>query len=199
MNKLILSGFSTILLLISLNTNTNAFQYDIWNSGISIQDANNIAEKNGRKLLEGRVRGGRYAELLNSKTYNSELLGYSIETTLFFTEKSNILHTISITWIGELSETNARSLQQKIYSILQKKYGKLEFSTSYGKNIYNTKDCTGTTEIFRFNDKDTKISLSYKVPCQWIILRYEDKKLSAMNLIEEKQLNDNRIEDSEKL
>lgn len=194
MNRSIFLGF---LFAICLSTNSNAFEYDIWNSGISKNEAILIAKRNGRELFEGKMTGGRFFSLMNSKYYRSELMGHPIETHLYFTGKSNFLHTISITWTNALPETTARALQQKIYTVLQNKYGALGFSTSQERNIYNSKNCTGTAEMFFIDNEDTRISLDYKVPCQWLTLRYEDKKLTEMNLMEAKQLQNEKNEDRE--
>jgi len=123
----------TLLWLIILSSFVSAFTFDIWKSSISFSEAISIAKSENIPLAKTNIihMSKRFNQkLLYLKKYpdnrefyyKSKLLGEFSETNLYFTKNSKKLYKIKVRW--NLSGKKNKILIEKLYQLLDKKYGK---------------------------------------------------------------------------
>ena len=120
-----------ISLMMFLPVYSSAFNFDVWQSGITLPEAQRIAIKQGLNLEKERNSHDlEHHVLVNSSHYKSKLFGYPVEITLTFTHSSNLLYKTDIRWM-HLTTKNAEKLLGEVETTLHKKYG--SFSKTSGK------------------------------------------------------------------
>jgi hypothetical protein len=109
------------------------FRYDIWQSGISVQKAIDIAEANDLPLHRaGLISANKkfnpkmcrpYADTAIRFGYKEQLFGKIASISFDFTPVSKKLYSLEIKWLGS-GVSKQSEFRQQVESILRKRYGK---------------------------------------------------------------------------
>jgi len=165
------------ILFILLTNIASAFNFDIWESKITLKEAIQIAKKNNIPLHKDSLFSGKkgfYAPNLFLKKYpnnrvfrySTKLLNENASIFLYFTKKSKKLYKIKIQW----GKSNKEFINT-IYKLMDKKYGKrkisipknigdyiLNTSRQWNPNketIIQTKKSIGTITLFYYDVKES--------------------------------------------
>jgi hypothetical protein len=169
---------------------TDSFQFDIWNGGISINEAVKIAERHNLPLMRIGVVStatkfdpsiSKFIKSENKFYYNTKLMGKHAAITLCFTPSSRLLYQIEVSLAGGNDLQRNSAYQAEIEEMLSKKYGKSIKSTY--KLLWD-----------RYSwDVDGKYLVTMQVGMSAIDISYMDKQLDSKNTAES-----NLIKDKEK-
>ena len=165
----------------STRTTDNAFKFDKWVSGMSVDEVMKVAETHDIPLQRvGSVSANKrfnpnvkkYAKTATAFYYKENLLGRWSTVTLSFTPVSKLLWSVDIKWSGSGISTKGE-FRNEVESLLSEKYGK---PRARGKDLLFD---TVSWEI-------SKMSLvSMKAGFGSINLSYVDKKIEAMKTNED--------------
>jgi hypothetical protein len=128
----------TLLMLTLLSSSLLGFTFDIWESSISLNKTIVIAKRKNIALAKNNIIHSSKSfnqKLLYSEQYpdnrefyyKSELLGESSKIDLYFTKNSKKLYKIKVRW--NLTGKKNKVLKEKLYQLLDEKYGKSETIT----------------------------------------------------------------------
>jgi hypothetical protein len=122
-----------------LNVQNKGFKFDVWYSGMNINDVMRIAEKNGKILQRGEMNSvqnninpsvaAKFAEIPIKFFYKELLLNKSAAVELGLTPISKKLYTVFIRWCAPESSVTSEFINKVITSMLNK-YGKSAKQTS---------------------------------------------------------------------
>ncbi len=164
----------------------NAFTFDKWTSGISIQDAVEIARVNHFPLTKASDMLVRktfdwrnlvhYTECREFK-YQTSLFGKDARVSLHFTQATGRLYKIKIRWFRFYGDKD--EFEEMLYKILSKKYGdkKIGIPANIGDYVFNK---------YRIWEPDSRTQIVVKRNSANIELMYLDK------MIEEGQENNKK-------
>ena len=112
---------------------TKGFRYDIWQSGITVRKAIDIAEANDLPLHRaGLISSNKtfnpkmcrpYSDTATRFGYKEPLFGKMASIIFDFTPKSKKLYSLEIKWLGTGVSIKSE-FRQQVESILREKYGK---------------------------------------------------------------------------
>lgn len=177
MRLYILSSIALYILIFP--TNSQAFTFDFWVSGYSLKKAYEVSQQKGINLLQ--KHGLSFA---NSKYYKTSMFNHETTVTLHFTEKSDLLYQIDVTWYGT-NIFESRKLLTTIGDNLEKKYGKVSNGKGTSTGFRNGRECkNGTSDHYSVDDKEDRISISLSSCFNNFHLRYTNYQLSSMHFQE---------------
>ena len=116
----------------SKSKNNDGFDFDIWQSGMDIEQILLIAETHHIPLLRSGLISGnkkfnpkasrKYAKTATHYYYKTQLLGRHANVDLRLTPTSKRLHTLSIKWHGMVTKDRSE-FEDEIKQVINDKYG----------------------------------------------------------------------------
>lgn len=187
--------FFVILISLFFSSNSNAFKFDIWCSGTSLEEAAELAKSHNIKL-ESNEGQRKALESVIVKKYSDTLMGYPVSVNLEFTIESMKLFRIYITWNvesngAEIHKAKLFTLFDDLMAVLVDKYTNREDGFRY-KVFEDTSWCnsgnrSGYIHKFSINDEDKDtIHLLHATSCRWVSLDYQDNSLFKQQFHEAK-------------
>lgn len=172
----------------------NGFKFDVWQSGITLEEAEMLAEKESIQLQDALVDTVPQFE----KQYTARLFNRPVVVRLNFTEHQSRLYHVTVRWEKGIEEHEVADFSEKIERILTKKYGRgkrLKGNTSSYRNGAKCHD--QINGIFIRTIKDV-ISVYHSKKCELVVLSYMDDELKQLN--EEYLKNSqNEVDDASRL
>lgn len=196
MKKIIIISVS--LLAFSAST-TKSFTFDLWKSGDKKNEIIEKSKKNGIWLHDGgRTYIGSDFVLANKLEYQTNIFNEKADVYLYFTNKTNILYMVQITW-DEIKNTNkAHDLYATMRILLDDKYNEQEESNGkYNGYFRNGKEYQGCQYTLKKYKKEN-IELRLNKCDNSIIAKYQDDFIENKNREEEKQTNYKKRKDERK-
>lgn len=169
---------ATILILVSMATKSEAFTFDVWESGMDADTIIMTAMKEDIPLFaEGKFAAGHfnkracvpYRKTATKYIYHAELLGKKASVYLVLTEKDKRLMQITILW------NNASKLEKVIRKII---LNKKPISDRYKINLF------AKTRVYKLDDEN-EVELKNEIGN--IHLTYYNLKLIAQNTADKKR------------
>ncbi len=168
----------TILILLILINNAYAFKFDMWRSGINIDNIFEIARKYNLPLRRSGIIATNkiykskmcepYKNINNIFYYPYILLGEKSNIILNITPKSKLLYMVSIEWISQRTGYKS-TFYKKVNSIFEKRYKcspnrrKLFFLNKKciidNNNIINILGSSGQTKLIYKDKKLMKLAI----------------------------------------
>ncbi len=167
-----------------------SFTFDLWESGERKDEIMEKAKKNGIWLYEGgRSYRGKNFVLSNKLEYQTILFSEKADICLYFTNKTNILYMIEITWDKTKEINKADDLYTKMQIMLDKKYKEKNEShgqyQGYMRNGKEYKYCKYTLKTYQKENIELRFN-----ECDYsIIANYKDEFFQKKNTEEEIQIN----------
>jgi len=179
-----------LLLSIILNIKTMAFNFDIWESGISLKKAISISKSHDIALAKnGIIHSSKKfnQKLLDIKNnpnnrnfyYKEKLLGKIATIHLYFSQKSKKLYQIEIAWYNP-----RKGFTKDLYKILDEKYNRAKNKSLFQLNLF------GSKEIWTSSDKLTTIKVEHSF--NHTKLTYIDNNLFNQNQKEKEKQEINK-------
>ena len=178
----------TIILIAIFITSSFAFKFDIWSSGLELQEAIEIAHENNIPLIKSSqnvVMGNRFnwKNLKNYKNYrefkyNSSLFGKKAWVYLYFTQDTSRLYKVRIHWTAYSHDKD--DFEGTIFALLDKKYGNKEIvmPSNIGEYVFK--------KMRRWlPDKNTEIMTECSTV--GIVLMYRDKMIEQEHIVSKKK------------
>ncbi len=167
-----------------------SFTFDLWKSGERKDEIIEKAKKNGISLYEGgRSYTGKNFVLSNKLEYQTILFSEKADVYIYFTNKTDILYMIEITWDNIKKINKAGDLYAKMRIMLNEKYKEKNEShgqyQGYMRNGIEYKDCKYTLKTYQ----KESIELRFNECDNSIIANYKDEFLQKKNTEEETQIN----------
>lgn len=165
------------------SVSVSPFNYDIWDSGIDINQAISIARENDIPLTRnGYCSSSKhynpkdiepYVKTFHSFSYRSNILGRNCSVELYFTPKSRLLYQIKIVWI---SPKNLKQFLNEIEYILDSKY-----------------DCKSSLKVgFMHETRTWNLGINIKIILDYLIggaaLYYVDKQITLVKDKEQQKI-----------
>jgi hypothetical protein len=164
-----------------------AFKFDKWISGMSIEEAMQVAESQDVPLhKEGLITAGKhfnpnvsrkYAKTATRFYYKDNLLGKWSTVTLSFSPVSKLLWSVGIKW-SVSGKAATSELRNDMESLLSEKYGKPKAS---GRDLFY--------ETISWKISEISV-VSMKVGAGSVNVSYVDKKIEAMKANEDRLLKE---------
>jgi hypothetical protein len=164
---------------------TGSFQFDIWKSGITINEAMKIAKSNDLPIKPvGIINSAvnfkssiyKYINSVDNFYYKTKLIGKNAEVTLCFTPTSRLLYKLTVHFYNIGAEND--EYQDEIKSMLQ---------TKYGKPLKTSKQLFGDSRDWSINNKYT---VSMVTVADKINIVYSDNALDNKNTVEKQKKKD---------
>lgn len=135
--------------------NDGGFHFDVWQSGIDIEEILAITRRNDIPLHKDGIISinkkfnpsisSKYAKTATHYYYKAKLLGKHARVDLLLTPSSKRLHTLSINWHGMANKNNRAGFEEEITETLSAKYGSSE--NRYGQLLGKTKSWSPSPRI----------------------------------------------------
>jgi hypothetical protein len=116
-----------------VNTEESGFHFDIWQSGMNIEEILAVARRHDIPLHKDGIisinnkfnpaTSSKYAKTATNYYYKTKILGRYAKVDLFLTPSSKRLHTLSINWHGMANNNNRIGFEEEITETLSAKYG----------------------------------------------------------------------------
>ncbi len=168
--RIVVSCF-VLFFLITLAGDCYAFRFDVWTSGMTVDEALSVAQQNNLPIQKSGIISGdtkfnpsvrRHAASATKFYYRGELLGKQASVNLSFTPQSKKLCSVSIRWSGI---NRFPDFKAELDSILMKKYGK---PAGFQKELF------GDTRFWKADNTLISLQVMFSSTAE---LKYADRQL----------------------